>query len=187
MSSDPASLDNLRDIIVPSPVPWWPPAVGWWFVLALLAAASMVIGVRAWRAWRANAYRRAALRELRLASRVGEIAGILKRTALCAYPRTDIASLSGMAWCRWLENVSGRAVPETARDALTRGVYHRPSVAVADELRVFVKEWIQHHRSVRVVESRVSVLECGVPAPLWKHREQESRGRHSGRQEAAGC
>ena len=50
MKPDPASLENLRDIAVPPPVPWWPPAPGWWVVMAVLAIAVIVVAFRAWRA-----------------------------------------------------------------------------------------------------------------------------------------
>ena len=46
MKPDPASLENLRDIAVPPPVPWWPPAPGWW-VLGLLALLVLIyLGLR---------------------------------------------------------------------------------------------------------------------------------------------
>ena len=80
MNSDPASLDNLRDIVVPPSVPWWPPAPGWWVVFALLTLAIAVFAWRRWRAWHANAYRREALRELQAATSAAEVAEILKRT-----------------------------------------------------------------------------------------------------------
>ena len=91
---DPTSLQNLRDIAEPAPVPWWPPAVGWWILFVIVAAAVIWIALRAWRRWQANAYRRAALEELRSATNQVEIAKILKRVALCAFPRTDVASLT---------------------------------------------------------------------------------------------
>lgn len=56
-------LQQLRDIHLPDPPGWWPPAPGWWLV-ALLVAAAM-----AWLAWRACAnYRRR--RPLRQAQRL---------------------------------------------------------------------------------------------------------------------
>ena len=64
MTTDPASLDNLRDIVEPSPVPWWPPAPGWWvlFVVAVTAAGYGLY--RTCRTWRRNAYRPAKLNDV---------------------------------------------------------------------------------------------------------------------------
>ena len=94
MKPDPASLDNLRDIVEPPPIPWWPPAVGWWVLLGLVVVMAAVVGLLAWRKWRAGAYRRAALSELESAHGMAAIAETLKRTALAAFPRTDVAALS---------------------------------------------------------------------------------------------
>ena len=102
MNSDPASLDNLRDLVVPPSVPWWPPAPGWWVVFALVTLAVAVFAWRRGHAWHADAYRRAALRELQAATSAAEVAVILKRTVLVAYPRADVAAMSGSTWCRWL-------------------------------------------------------------------------------------
>ncbi|OEU81647.1 MAG: hypothetical protein BA873_04010 [Desulfobulbaceae bacterium C00003063] len=50
--SDPASLENLHDIIPPQPIPWFPPAPGWYAlgisVLLLLSRFS----VHKYLAWR---------------------------------------------------------------------------------------------------------------------------------------
>ena len=67
MNPDPGSLDNLRDIVELPAVSWWPLAPGWWIVIALVAVIAAVNGMRAWKQWKANAYRRAALEELRSA------------------------------------------------------------------------------------------------------------------------
>jgi hypothetical protein len=147
MNQDPASLDNLRDIAVPAPVPWWPPAPGWWVVMAALAIAFILIVFRAWRYWRANAYRRAALRELQRATTATGIARILKRTALAAHPRTDIAALSGSAWCQWLGKSGRKPVPDKVAEALTTGVFDRVETANVAELTTFAADWILHHKN----------------------------------------
>ncbi len=147
MNSDTSSLDNLRDIVVPSAVPWWPPAPGWWIVSAVLLVVLIVAGFHAWRVWRGNAYRRAALRELRQAVSVGEIAEILKRTALCAYPRTDVAALSGSSWCQWLTETGGGKVPDDVAEALSRGVFSGQQSLDVFDVRLFAEAWINRHES----------------------------------------
>jgi len=145
MNSDPASLDNLREIILPPPVPWWPLAAGWWVLLAVLCLAAVIAAFRAWRTWRGNAYRRAALRELAVGGSAAAIAEILKRTALVAYPRTDVASLSGSAWLAWLAETGGRQVPQAVTEALTRGVFANHDAADVGEVAAFAADWIRSH------------------------------------------
>lgn len=145
MNSDPASLANLRELAVPPPVSWWPLAIGWWIVLGAIAVATTVVLHRAWRAWRANAYRRAALRELDSATNVSEIAAILKRVALAAYPRTDVAALSGIAWADWLGRTGGQQVSALVAEALTRGVFDAVDTVNVGEVSAFAADWIRQH------------------------------------------
>lgn len=145
MNSDPASLANLRDIVTPPPVPWWPLAPGWWFLLTVLGLIAVLMAVHGWRRWRANAYRRAALRALRGAADVASIAEILKRAALVAYPRTQVASLSGSAWVKWLAETGGRPVPAAVSQALTVGVFAEREFAEISQLAAFAAEWIRSH------------------------------------------
>ena len=63
---------------------------------ACLVAAGLAAAAIA-RRHRRNAYRREALRELEEAD-AADISAILKRTALVAFPREQVASLSGAAW-----------------------------------------------------------------------------------------
>ena len=95
MNTDPASLDNLREIILPPPVPWWPLAAR--LVGAVRRAVPWppsLVAFRAWRTWRAERLSPCCTAgTCGSAASVAAIAEILKRTALVAYPRTDVASL----------------------------------------------------------------------------------------------
>lgn len=142
---DTASLDNLRDIAEPAPVSWWPLAPGWWAVITLAAVAITFYAYRAWQRWRANQYRRAALAELHTANTDADIAAILKRTALCAFPRIEVASLEGAAWCSWLSATSGISTPTIVSERLVAGVFRDDSTCTP-ELADFAIKWVAQHR-----------------------------------------
>jgi hypothetical protein len=145
MNVDPANLDNLRDLVQLPPVSWWPLAPGWWALLVVAIGILIGMACLVWRRWRARAYRRAALGELQSATDMTAIAEILKRTALVAYPRTDVASLSGLAWAEWLAESGGRQVPAAVAQSLSRGVFARRRAADLRELTTFAAEWIKNH------------------------------------------
>jgi hypothetical protein len=112
--AEPGSLENLHDIVVPAAVPLLPPAPGWYAVGVLALVSFLFLGLRGWRRYRANRYRREALALLKeieasgdRASVLGEVALLVKRVALAAYPRLQVASLSGEAWRAFLEEASG--------------------------------------------------------------------------------
>ena len=142
---DAASLDNLRDIAEPVPVSWWPLAPGWWLVITLAILGLAAFGFRAWQRWKANAYRRAALAELQNASTDVDISAILKRTALCACPRINVASLVGDDWVRWLAETGGRQIPLGVSERLKAGVFREDSTSTR-ELSDFATRWIKFHK-----------------------------------------
>lgn len=146
MKQDPGSLDNLRDIVMPDPVSWWPLAPGWWILLGLVVTGAGLVAIRLIRAWRTNAYRRAALRELKSATTVAAVADILKRTALCAWPRSDVASLVGTAWCDWLIATGPVALPDSTARILTEQIFRDSSTPESvGELTTFADGWIRRH------------------------------------------
>src|SRR5690606_40218712 len=42
-------LDALAPLIAPSPVSWWPPAPGWWFLAAGLLGCLLLWRIKPWR------------------------------------------------------------------------------------------------------------------------------------------
>ena len=138
--SDPADLSNLRDIVVPPAVSFWPPAPGWWVVgAACVVAAGFAVAV-AVRHWQRNAYRREALRALERADG-RDISAILKRAALVAFPREQVASLNGAAWLAFLDRTGGTVFAGTPLLALTYGGTGDRDLVVAQARR-----WIERHR-----------------------------------------
>lgn len=151
MTDDPGSLDRLHDIVTPPPVPWWPPAPGWY---AVGAAALALLAFAAWKAvahWRRNRYRRAALRELdRLPPTGAAVAALLKRTALAAYPRAEVASLTGPAWLAFLNRTGGTDAFTTGPGAALGDAEYTAHPPAADA-RLFdlARAWVRDHRADR--------------------------------------
>jgi hypothetical protein len=109
MPQDSASLQNLRDIVVPDPPPLWPPAPGIWVLLAIALAVVAALVLLWWRARARNAYRRAGLALLQTARTSHDVNIILKRVALAAWPRPDVAPLYGDDWAAFLDGSCRRS------------------------------------------------------------------------------
>ena len=111
--NDAGSLQNLNDIVLPTPVAWWPPAPGWYVLFALVLVALLVVGFLQWRRWCENRYRREALAELsaiRTNASGGSLTGLpelLKRAALSVWPREEVAALTGPDWHQFLDRTAG--------------------------------------------------------------------------------
>lgn len=153
MSEDPADLSRLADIVVPPPVPWWPPAAGWWILGAGLVIALALLAGMALRHHRRNAYRRAALAELDAIGAVADAAGaaavsaILKRTALVAYPRAEVAGLTGDGWLAFLDRSAATADFVAGPAAgLARAVTGAP-VGDGAAILAAARRWVTHHRA----------------------------------------
>ena len=143
-SPDPASLQNLNDIAMPAAIGWWPLAPGWYAVTAMLLAAL------AWSCWRwlqrrsRNRYRREALQNLAFLEQglqdpeqrnasLRQLPVLLKRTALSAYPRSQVASLSGKDWHDFLNSkVKNTLFDESTLVTLDRVAYSSGDLSNVD-------------------------------------------------------
>jgi hypothetical protein len=153
MTTDPGDLSNLRNIALPAPISFWPPAPGWWILGVTLLAAALILLAKALAHYRRDAYRRQALRELeaigpaRNAVAAQRISAVLKRAALAAFPRGEVARLSGAPWLAFLDR-TGRT------EAFSKGPAHMlPALALgaaptADGETILqeAKRWIRRHR-----------------------------------------
>ncbi|MFQ5658913.1 MAG: DUF4381 domain-containing protein [Gammaproteobacteria bacterium] len=105
----------LKDIHLPGPVSWWPPAPGWWILLGLLL---FLIFLSLWWYRRRQRLKLSAAnlaREQLLALQghysthrdprrlVEEISILLRRLSISAFSRMQTASLTGDAWLQYLD------------------------------------------------------------------------------------
>ncbi|QPM88993.1 DUF4381 domain-containing protein [Pseudooceanicola algae] len=148
-----AAPDNLIDLInqliqppPPDPVTMTPQTWGWVVLAGLLA---LVLCGALWR-WlahrRANAYRRAALFQLQNAATTAEVAVILRRAALAAYPRAQVAGLTGPAWTAFLTDSGKATFPEAEATELTRAPYRDETAAPSPALIAAAGHWLRSHR-----------------------------------------
>ncbi len=153
------ALNGLQEIPLPPPVSYRPATVGWAVVGALVLAIVADAASRAWRRWQANAYRRAALRELTaIEARLGasatdaraaaELPALVKRTALACFPRERVASASEDEWLAFLDRTCppggfvtgpGKLLPRLAYAS------DRPSDGELRDLTTLVRHWIEKH------------------------------------------
>jgi hypothetical protein len=160
--SDPASLQNLNDIVMPATTGWWPLASGWNVLAGLVLIFLCWFVYKSVRDWKANRYRRSALSELEVlsvgiqnpagrSSSLRKIPALLKRTALAAYPRNEVAMLTGEDWFRFLNStVKKPSFTENTFDTLnhiayTTGDLHDINGATANALVDACRQWLKHH------------------------------------------
>ncbi|NEI05676.1 DUF4381 family protein [Rhizobium leguminosarum] len=156
------ALRSLYDIAMPAPVSWWPQTWGWAVVAALLAFAALLVILRRIKRYRANAYRREALTLLEgvadklrhPATRpdaIRELAEVLKRTALGAWPREEVASLSSDGWVRFLDAHEEDGTGDTLERLLDDFEYHGAEIVadlpsnVCGDLVIAARKWIEQH------------------------------------------
>lgn len=149
---DPREALALRDIHLPEPVGWWPPAPGWWgilFVLALLIAGWVWLRVRRAR----KAVKRAALRELTVlradcalqrTEKLRRLSVLMRRTALSVFPRRQVAGLTGIAWLRFLDGPAAhKPFSQGVGRLLTEGPYRLQADEELDALFGACEVWIK--------------------------------------------
>ncbi len=142
----------LRDIHLPDPVSWWPLAIGWWLLLALLVLLPIII----WAIQKLIARRR--LRKLALAELnsieanfgqhqnsqqlVSEISVLLRRICISCFPRHDVAGLNGEAWIHFLNSQANSFDAETCQ-ALISGPFQKQCDINDQTLINACRHWVE--------------------------------------------
>ena len=103
---------NLRDIHLPDPIGWWPPAIGWWLLAVLIPLLSVLIIWLYKRITRKTAIKAAKklLLKIKLDSSIDEmnklieLSAVIRRVAISISPRAETASLTGQTWLEYLDS-----------------------------------------------------------------------------------
>ena len=159
-------IHGIDEITLPEAVSWWPTAPGWKALAIIIVILLLFLCVRWIKRWWRNRYRREALRQLQqvqhhAGKQLQEVVAILpyylKVTALQAYPRQAVASLSGDNWLAFLDKqYSGAAFSEGIGRKLLAVAYlpqdqWQLSEKDSEALISMSRSWISKHREARDV------------------------------------
>lgn len=143
----PQGLENLNDIVVPEPVSLVPQSVGWIILAVVIMAVLATWAVLAWRRYRRNAYRREALAQVE-STPLNALPALVKRVALAAAPRAQVAALTGDDWLAFLDRTYGGDVFTNGPGRPLAALSFEPAAIdqrSAADLRHLVALWIRKH------------------------------------------
>ena len=155
--NDPVA--GLIDIPLPREVSLWPQTWGSRLVIAALLVAAIVALWQFVHHRRANRYRREALAELQRIMRtppaslapnelVMQLSLLVRRTALAAFPREQVAPLAGSAWLAFLDRTGSETEFSSGVGRwLVRAPYSRtqPDDGQRSLLIDLTRRWIRGH------------------------------------------
>ncbi len=142
-------LSQLHDIHLPASVSWWPLALGWWLLLALLVVI-LLVGYGFYRRYQRQRWRREALALLRQLQQqsltpkmlVVEYSQLLRRVAISRFPRTEVAALTGEQWLVFLDQQMKVPGFQQQGRMLITAPYSATVEGDLDELSALCERWI---------------------------------------------
>ncbi len=151
-------MSSLSEPSISGHISWVPNAPGWYWLLFLLFCFALYRIYLFVQNYLSNTYRRAALIELEhftLQEPLSEkeqyqkLPQLLRRTALYAFPRSDIAPLTGIAWEKWLDDHCTKSQFSTEISGLLSQLAYSPRATLTEENKHAILDnvalWIKHH------------------------------------------
>jgi len=129
----PQQLD-LRDIHLPDAVGIWPPAIGWWILLALglLAIWAAWLLIKKWRQDTATKGAKILLADIKQQAKgdklqtIRELSVCLRRLTISNEQREQAASLNGLQWLQYLDGfVEGKPFSDGVGRCLADAPYQQ--------------------------------------------------------------
>jgi hypothetical protein len=161
-------LEGLIPIIDPEPISLWPSLLPGWIIVGIVFALIVVaVGIRLYRRYKHNEYRRNALAQVEMIvgstgsdgrlhdDRVNRLSLLLKQVALQAFPRKRVASLSGDDWYQFLKETSGpRSFTAASVKQMSDAAFQRKGASAGSSdgstvemLADDIRRWIRGHHA----------------------------------------
>jgi hypothetical protein len=162
MQNEPANISNqtveLGALLEASPVPFSMDTMGWKILFVILLLLTLGLVYRYYKFYKKNAYRRTAVFNIKQIAKthhnndvslISEIMFQLKQTALQTYNRTEVASLRGLEWLRFLDKKGKTTHFSKDEIIITQALYNNQLDAKSQfRSNVFVQssiKWIKTH------------------------------------------
>ncbi len=154
MPNAPDPLQELRDVHLPDPISWWPPAFGWWMLLVVVCIG-VGLGLWVWAYRQRTKPRRLALAQLKEVKQqfaihadeqrtITLLSYLVRRVALAVFPRSHVAGLSGQSWLQFLDRTGHTTqFSDGPGQCLLSGPYQSHGPASAADLIPLIEHWIQ--------------------------------------------
>jgi hypothetical protein len=153
---NPDLLSQLRDIHTAPPVPWWPPAPGWWVLAFLLMVLLVWIGRRLLARYRVRQRRKQMLAwvdhlnatidpQLQPQAYLATLNRIFKLVALRAYPESHCAALAGPDWVNFLTEKMNKSPSADSLNVLESGPYDPAPRFDPEVMSELTRHWIKQH------------------------------------------
>ncbi len=134
---------SLRDIHLPEPISWWPPAPGWWILLASILLVMLVIFItnrilkKTYLSRQLKRDIKAELEHIKQQFHASQneyalaksLSALLRRAGISYYPAKDIAGLTGKNWLAWLDTNNTRKNNKTFQSDIGKVLLTAPYIA----------------------------------------------------------
>ena len=148
----------LRDIHLPDPISWWPPAIGWWLLLILIPLSIFSVWWLYKRLTRRTAIKTAQSLLTDIKSdqdsddlqKLQQLSTWLRRVVISIAPRQQSAGLTGMTWLRYLDSsVEGSPFSDGVGQCLIDAQYRKVAPDNIDTTALFelCETWLKGQKT----------------------------------------
>ena len=146
---------DLQPLYEPDPVPFSFETIGWKVLLVLLLIGVLFVVIKQYKLYKKNAYRREALQQLNNFSiqknenfeTINNINILLKKVAIIAFGREEVATLTGNNWLLFLESKSKNTPFINFESVFKNAIYKNENTEEVklNDLVIITKKWIKTH------------------------------------------